>query len=203
MSTTKLWNLSATACSLARLLIEPPVIPSFTVPTPVNLPAPVLELPSAEIPSYRPLYVPATVEAGSVEPGEVQQEEEQEELPKKETTETLKAPRTLPIQIPKENRQDEEAYFDGVTTFSIFGTNVPVPKPEILVAASTTATASVAATLTATWTIKRLTSVLKPIVKQAVKRLQKLRGKKAQSWGRERLAQRRSRRQRKGTQGVS
>lgn len=184
-------------------MIEPPVIPSFTVPTPVNLPTPVLELPSAEVPSYRPLYVPATVEAGSVEPGELQEKEEQEESPKKEPAATGKNQPILPVQIPEQNNQDEASYSDGVTTLSIFGTDVPVPKPEILVAASTTATASVAATLTATWTIKRLTSVLKPVVKQLVKRIQKLRGKKTQSWGRERLAQRRSRRQRKGTQGVS
>ena len=52
--------------------------------------------------------------------------------------------------------------------FDVPGTDVqvPVPSNEILVTAGTTATVSVAATLTATAVFKRTVSVLKPIIKK-------------------------------------
>jgi hypothetical protein len=50
---------------------------------------------------------------------------------------------------------------------------VPLPAPDVLITAGTTATVSVAATLTATAMFKRLVSLFKPIIKQAWKRLTK------------------------------
>ena len=37
---------------------DPPVLPSYTLPEALEIPAPVLELPQAEIPSYTPIVVP-------------------------------------------------------------------------------------------------------------------------------------------------
>ena len=71
------------------------------------------------------------------------------------------------------------------------GIEVPIPKPEILVAAGTTATVSVGATLLATSVFKKCVSALKPAVKQIINRIQRKLGKKPVSWSRQRLAQRR------------
>ena len=71
------------------------------------------------------------------------------------------------------------------------GIEVPIPKPEILVAAGTTATVSVGATLLATSVFKKCVSALKPAVKQIINRVQRKLGKKPVSWSRQRLAQRR------------
>tara|TARA_R100001463_G_scaffold32201_5_gene72316 strand:- start:1624 stop:2229 length:606 start_codon:yes stop_codon:yes gene_type:complete len=71
------------------------------------------------------------------------------------------------------------------------GIEVPIPKPEILVAAGTTATVSVGATLLATSVFKKCVSAFKPAVKQIINRVQRKLGKKPVSWSRQRLAQRR------------
>ena len=52
-------------------------------------------------------------------------------------------------------------------TVPLIDKEVPVPSQEILVTAVSTATVSVAATLTATAVFKRLVSLLKPIIKTA------------------------------------
>lgn len=71
------------------------------------------------------------------------------------------------------------------------GIEIPIPKPEILVAAGTTATVSVGATLLATSVFKKCVSALKPAIKQIINRIQRKLGKKPVSWSRQRLAQRR------------
>ena len=71
------------------------------------------------------------------------------------------------------------------------GIEIPIPKPEILVAAGTTATVSVGATLLATSVFKKCVSALKPAIKQIINRVQRKLGKKPVSWSRQRLAQRR------------
>ena len=71
------------------------------------------------------------------------------------------------------------------------GIEIPIPKPEILVAAGTTATVSVGATLFATSVFKKCVSAFKPAVKQIINRVQRKLGKKPVSWSRQRLAQRR------------
>ena len=71
------------------------------------------------------------------------------------------------------------------------GIEIPIPKPEILVAAGTTATVSVGATLLATSVFKKCVSAFKPAIKQVINRVQRKLGKKPVSWSRQRLAQRR------------
>jgi len=73
------------------------------------------------------------------------------------------------------------------------GIEIPIPKPEILVAAGTTATVSVGATLLATSVFKKCVSALKPVIKQVVTRVQKKLGKNPPTWSRQRLEQRRRR----------
>lgn len=149
------------------------------------IPRVTLEIPTAEIPSYRPLVVPPSDLQGP--PGVNAEGEEQKS---KEETQKQQPPE---ISLPKE-----------VTSFTIPFTDyeVPVPRQEILVAAGTTASVSVVATLTATAVFKRSVQVLKPLVNQVVKKIQRKRGKKTLSWARQRLAQRRGRYARYGSQDV-
>ena len=79
------------------------------------------------------------------------------------------------------------------------GVEVPIPKPEILVAAGTTATVSVGATLLATSVFKKCVSAFKPVIKQIVNRVQRKLGKTPVSWSRQRLAQRHRRLQNKAS----
>lgn len=135
---------------------EPPVFPSITLPAAPQLPRPVLEVPRAELPSYKPLVVPpsqlkspAEIRGDPIEGEQTQQE---------------KAPVPPPPQIPIPTPPPQE----GVKYVDVPGLDVTVPLPsnEILVTAVSTATVSVAATLTATAVFKRCVSIFKPIIKQ-------------------------------------
>ena len=126
---------------------EPPVLPYMALPEPPRMPAPILEVPDALVPSYKPLVVPPSdlrappgVEGKPVEGAQ----------PDKPTT-------NIPPKAPE---------MDYVTV-PIIDKEVPVPSQEILVTAVSTATVSVAATLTATAVFKRLVSFLKPLIKTA------------------------------------
>lgn len=141
---------------------EPPVFPSITLPEPLKLPRPVLEVPRADLPSYTPLVVPPAdlrpppgIEA---EPAREQPEQTPPKLP------------VIPIPTPPPMPQIPE-----VQTFDIPGTDVtlPVPSGEVLVTAATTAFVSVAATLTATSMFKHLVSLFKPIFKQTWNKITK------------------------------
>lgn len=79
---------------------------------------------------------------------------------------------------------------EGVVTVQVLGIALPMPAPEILVAAGATAGVSVAATLASTSILKKVTGIMKPIIKQIIARLQKKKIVKL-TWARERLAQRR------------
>ena len=120
---------------------EPPVFPSLRLPEPVVLPRPVLEVPRADIPSYKPLVVPPSDLRAP--PGV------------KGTTESDK-PKPKPPTPP-------------VPTIRVPYTEVDVPVPDgvVLTTAATTAVVSVAATLTATSMFKWLVTVMKPVFKQA------------------------------------
>ena len=138
---------------------EPPVLPSLTLPEPLVLPRPVLEVPRAVLPSYKPLVVPP---ADLRPPPGV-----------KGTTpsETKKAkPKPPPPKPPATPPPPAQVRYVDVP-----GTDYPVPLPsnEILVTAGTTATVSVAATLTATAIFKRTVSVLKPIIKKLLTKKKK------------------------------
>ena len=120
---------------------EPPVLPSLRLPEPVVLPRPVLDVPRADLPSYKPLVVPPSDLRAP--PGV------------KGTTESDK-PKPKPPTPP-------------VPTVRVPYTEVDVPVPDgiVLTTAATTAVVSVAATLTATSMFKWLVTVMKPVFKQA------------------------------------
>ena len=138
----------------------PPVLPVLRLPEPPLLPRPVLEVPRATLPTYKPLVVPPN----DLRPppgvrGTTQSEERREEKPNPVTP-----PPPKPPPVPSQVR-----YVD------IPGTDITVPLPsnEILATATTTATVSVAATLTATAVFKRTVSVLKPLIKKLLTRKKK------------------------------
>ena len=129
---------------------EPPVLPSIRLPEPLALPRPVLEVPRADLPSYKPLVVPpkdlrAPAGVKGTTPSDTQ--------PKKPPA--LQVP-----QLPKT---------PSIPTFRIPTTEIDVPVPDgvVLTTAATTAVVSVAATLTATSLFKWLVTVMKPIFKTA------------------------------------
>ena len=129
---------------------EPPVLPSLRLPEAPVLPRPVLEVPRADLPSYKPLVVPPS----DLRPPPGVKGNTKDEAPApKPTLPPIKAPEINYIQVP------------------ILDQKVPVPSAEILATAGTTAVVSVAATLTATSLFKHLVTVFKPVLKQAWSRL--------------------------------
>ena len=139
---------------------QPPVLPVLRLPEPPLLPRPVLEVPRATLPSYKPLVVPPSdLRPPPGVKGPAESEKKKEEKPKPPTPPIPKPP-PVPAQV---------RYVD------IPGTDITVPLPsnEILATATTTATVSVAATLTATAVFKRTVSVLKPLIKKLLTRKQK------------------------------
>ena len=134
---------------------EPPVLPSIRLPEPSVLPRPVLEVPRALLPSYKPLVVP---------PADLRPP------PGVKGTTPSEKPKTKPKPpSPKPPANPQVRYVD------VPGTDyeVPLPSNEILVTAGTTATVSVAATLTATAIFQRTVSVLKPLIKKLLTKKKK------------------------------
>jgi len=141
----------------------PPVLPVLRLPEPPLLPRPVLEVPRASLPTYKPLVVPPN----DLRPppgvrGTTQSDEEQEK-------EEKPAPKPVTPPIPQPPPPSEVRYVDVPGT----DLTVPLPSNEILATATTTATVSVAATLTATAVFKRTVSVLKPIIKKLLTKKKK------------------------------
>ena len=134
---------------------EPPVLPSLRLPEPVVLPRPVLDVPRADLPSYKPLVVPPSDLRPP--PGVKGTTQSDKEKPK---------PKPPPVKLPQDTRQVDVPFTD---------VTIPLPSNEILVTAGTTATVSVAATLTATAVFKWTVNVMKPILKQAWTKLTKTR----------------------------
>ena len=134
---------------------EPPAFPSIRLPDAPQLPRPVLEVPRAELPSYKPLVVP---------PNDLRPPPgiKSSELSEKNEPQPAKPPVTPPIPA-------QVRYIDVPGT----ELEVPLPSNEILVTAGTTATVSVVATLTATAIFKRTVQVLKPIIKKLLTRKSK------------------------------
>ncbi len=131
--------------------MDPPILPSFNLPEqslgdPLSLPRPSLDAPSADLPSFKPMLVPAS-NLMVLEGTKSEKEEDEEGQPK-----------------PKEVKKVEIPF----TNY-----NMPVPEEEIMVTAATTAAISVAATLTATSLFKQCVKVFKPILMQLAKRIQK------------------------------
>ena len=132
---------------------KPPVFPSLRLPEAPVLPRPVLEVPRADLPSYKPLVVP---------PADLRPP------PGVKGTTPSEKPKPKP-KAPAPKPPSQIRYVD------VPGTDyeVPLPTNEILVTAGTTATVSVAATLTATAIFKRTVSVLKPIIKKLLTKKKK------------------------------
>ena len=127
---------------------EPPVIPSLRLPEPLVLPRPVLDVPRADLPSYKPLVVP---------PSDLRP-------PPGVKGEGSEKPKPTKPNIPKEV-QIVDIPFTEIT--------VPMPTTTIMTTAATTSVISVAATLTATSVFKYLVMLLKPVFKQAWTKLTK------------------------------
>ena len=138
----------------------PPVLPVLRLPEAPQLPRPVLEVPRALLPSYKPLVVPPNdLRPPPGVKGTTPSEEKKAEKPKPKPP-----PPPKPPPIPSQVR-----YVDVPGT----DLTVPLPSNEILATATTTATVSVAATLTATAVFKKTVSVLKPIIKKLLTKKKK------------------------------
>ena len=140
---------------------NPPSLPSITLPEAFDLPIPVLEVPRADLPSYKPLVVPPNtlrppkgVEGINTEPD-----------PESESNPPQTKPYTPPPPPLPPEAQIVEIPFTDV--------EIPMPTTTIMTTAATTAFISVAATLSATSIFKYLVMVMKPIFKQAWNKLQK------------------------------
>ena len=118
------------------------------------MPPPVLEVPRAELPSYKPLVVPPNTLRP---PPGVKGINTGDDPPREE-------PKTTKPNIPPEAQIVEIPFTD---------IEVPMPTTTIMTTAATTAAISVAATLTATSVFKWLVTIIKPIIKQAWSKLTK------------------------------
>ena len=128
--------------------MDPPTLPSLKLPPQVlpsvpDLPRPNLDLPRADLPSFKPMLVPSGALRG---PAGTEEDEEDNEPTAAEVQR---------VNVP----------FTDIT--------IPIPQEEIMVTAATTAFISVAATLTATSLFKHCVKVFKPIFMQLAKRIQK------------------------------
>jgi len=146
--------------------MEENIFPSITlpdalsIPGALDIPTPTLEQPTAEIPTFPTIVIAPTVLAPPV--GVITEELEQlleEELQRKQEGKPPK-----PKQEAAEVKRIDIPFTD--LTF-------PVPKEEILVTAGTTASVSVIATLTVTSLFKQTVKIMKPIIMQIAKRIQK------------------------------
>ena len=111
---------------------DPPVLPSFLLPEAPTMPAPVLEVPRAQIPSYKPLVVPPSDlrPPPGVKSGEAKEKEPAKPAPKF-------VPPQPKIELPPEAQIVQIPFTD---------IEVPLPTTTIMTTAATTATISVAAT---------------------------------------------------------
>lgn len=172
-------------------MIELPVLPAWEIPKNPEFGAEVL-LPrvNLNLPRGRGLILPSAKQMRQ------QIQSAQEEL-NDDIQETTRQIRQAPSQpIPK---VPSGAQFKEVTEITLPGTDIsfPVPRQEILSTAIVTAGASsvaaVAGTLVASSLLKRLVSLLKPVMKTGMKRLAKLQGRPVpETFGRQRLRLRRS-----------
>ena len=138
----------------------PPELPSLLLPDAPDLPVPVLEVPRADIPSYKPLVVPPNTLRP---PPGIEGINEDPAPETEETKPTTKATQTNP-PLPPEAQIIEIPFTD---------IEIPMPTTTIMTTAATTATISVAATLTATSIFKWLVTIMKPIIKQAWNKIAK------------------------------
>ena len=133
---------------------------ALTIPGAMNIPTPTLEKPTLDIPTFPTIVIAPSTLAPPV--GVITADLEkilEEELQRKQEGKPPK-----PKQEAAEVKRIDIPFTD--LTF-------PVPKEEILVTAGTTASVSVIATLTVTSLFKQTVKVMKPIIMQIAKRIQK------------------------------
>ena len=133
---------------------------ALTIPGAIDIATPTLEQPTADIPSFPTIVVAPSVLApptGVITP-------EFEELLEEELERKQEGKPPKPKQEAAEVKRIDIPFTD--LTF-------PVPKEEILVTAGTTASVSVIATLTVTSLFKQTVKIMKPIIMQIAKRIQK------------------------------
>ena len=128
------------------------------------MPPPILEVPKADIPSYKPLVVPPNTLRP---PPGVKGVNTEDDPPKKEVKSVPKQPN---INLPPEAQIVEIPFTD---------IEIPMPTTTIMTTAATTAFVSVAATLTATSLFKYIVMVFKPIFNQTWTKLTKKKEQKA------------------------
>ena len=131
--------------------INPPSFPSLTLPEAPVMPEAVLEVPRAQLPSYKPLVVPPNTLRP---PPGIDGINTEDEPPQEEAKPTPIKP-TTPA-LPKEAQIVEIPFTD---------IEVPMPTTTIMTTAATTAFISVAATLSATSLFKWLVTLMKPVFK--------------------------------------
>lgn len=148
--------------------------PALNLPTAPALPPRMrLQVPSAEVPSYRPLVMPSAAQMRQMAADEKKRQEEESKESEAKKPQSKSPPPTTELPAPQ----------NEITTFTLPGTSidVPVPRAEIVSTAVITAGASsvaaVAGTLVAGQVLQYLQKVLKPAMTQGLKRLAKLRGK--------------------------
>ena len=149
---------------------DPPVLPTWDLPEAPSLPTPILELPSAEIPSYKPLVVPPNTlrPPPGVRGIETKDEAPQDKQTKTKTTPKKAAPVNPDVKLP-ENIPPEAQ----IVAIPFTDIEVPMPTTTIMTTAATTSVISVGATLAATSVFNYLVMVMKPILKQAWNKLTK------------------------------
>ena len=195
-----------------------PLPPSLPIPDSFDIPTPTLRLPTAKPLEWEaiPLYIEdVPVETPLPNPGgipddvtddvedEEELEEEEEGPNESENKEETESVSELPLDIVPELAEVQTIEIPFV------GIEVPVPRTEIIVVASSTAAVSsvtaVAGTLLATTLFRKLVSLLKPVFKTIAKKLAKARKKKPPlTFGRQRLSvQHRYTERKRGNQGRS
>jgi len=146
---------------------DPPVLPSLNLPAAPELPQAVLEVPRAQLPSYKPLVVPPNTLRP---PPGIQGINTADEPPQEETVTKPKPAPPTKTNVPEEAQIVEIPFTD---------IEVPMPTTTIMTTAATTAFISVAATLTATSLFKYIVMILKPVFKQTWSKLTKKKEPKA------------------------
>ena len=182
----------------------PPPIPfpeNFTIPTPVLMQPEGREFQWEPVPLYIedvPNPIPAPNPKPKVDDGTQEQTEEQRsQLEEKNPKDAKDKPTSGKPEPPPMDLVPEIAEIQTVE-LPIIGVEVPLPRTEILVTATTTAGVSsvvaVGGTLFATTMFRQLQPILKPIFKFILKKLAALQKKPPpRTFGRERLVQRRLR----------
>ena len=169
-----------------------PIPPAIELPGPMVLPEFGYEAPEYIEPQWEPIIIykediPADpkTKTNTTDQTTDSKKEPKKKTVNKQTNETPKLP-----EAPNSEFKEVQKF-----ELPIVNVEVPVPKPEIIVTAATTATiasvASVGGTLAATAIFQRLIQVAKPVITFGLKKLAKIRGKQEPlTWARKRAAQR-------------